>query len=64
MKGGEGQPIENRLERNNQKSGSTIFYLTLTHVQQGTKRKSTFGLVKKVMFNKSKNVINIFINNV
>ena len=35
------------MERNNRKSDSTIFYLTLTHVQQGTKRKSTVSLVKK-----------------
>ena len=52
------------MERINRKSDSTIFYLTLTHVQQGTKRKSTVSLVKKVMLNKSKNVINIFINSV
>ena len=29
------------MERKNGKSGSTILYLTLTHVQQGTRRKST-----------------------
>ena len=29
------------MERKNRKSGSTIFYLTLTPVQQGTRRKST-----------------------
>ena len=34
-------------ERNNRKSGSTIFYLALTHVQQGKKRKSTVSLVNK-----------------
>ena len=28
------------MERKNRKSGSTIFYLTLTTVQQGTRRKS------------------------
>ena len=31
------------MERKNRKSGSTILYLTLTHVQQGTRRKSIFG---------------------
>ena len=30
------------MERKNRKSGSIIFYLTLTPVQQGTRRKSTF----------------------
>ena len=30
------------IERKNRKSGSTIFYLTLTPVQQGTRRKSTY----------------------
>ena len=62
MKDGEGAES---MERINRKSDSTIFYMTLTHVQQGTKRKSTVSLVKKkVMLNKSKNVINIFINSV
>ena len=31
------------MERKNRKSGSTILYLTLTSVQQGTRRKSTSG---------------------
>ena len=35
------------MERINRKSDSTIFYLTLTHVQQGTKRRNTVSLVKK-----------------
>ena len=46
MKDGEGRPID-KYERNNRKSGSTIFYLTLTHVQKETKRKSTVSLVNK-----------------
>ena len=29
------------MERKNRKSGSTILYLNFTHVQQGTRRKST-----------------------
>ena len=30
------------MERKNRKSGSTILYLTLTPVQQGTRRNSTW----------------------
>ena len=33
------------MERKNRKSGSIIFYLTLTPVQQGTRRKSTIYLI-------------------
>ena len=37
----EGAADKKTMERKNRKSGSTIFYLTLTPVQQGTSRKST-----------------------
>ena len=37
----EGAADKKTMERKNRKSGSTIFYLTLTPVQQGTRRKST-----------------------
>ena len=39
MESGSGR--EKTMERKNRKSGSTIFYLTLTPVQQGTRRKGT-----------------------
>ena len=38
----EGAADKKTMERKNGKSGSTILYLTLTPVQQGTRRKSTF----------------------
>ena len=38
------------MERKNGKSGLTILYLTLTPVQQGTRRKSTFFCFLLVLF--------------
>ena len=36
---------EETMERKNRKSGSTILYLTLTPVQQGTRRKRTYSVM-------------------
>ena len=38
----EGAADRKTMQRKNRKSGSTILYLTITPVQQGTRRKSTF----------------------
>ena len=47
------------MEKKNRKSCSTIFYLTFTPVQQGTRKKSTIMLShdRHVMLNEDGNVI-------
>ena len=52
------------MERKNRKGDSTIFYPNLTMNISEKRGKAPLVLVKKVMFNKSNNMVNIFISSV